>query len=91
MPVGLWLAFSTLTYDSPIPQSVFAKAVAYELPPGAGLVRLLQHYATPFSWNEIVGTIWIAIGLILYPALFLLGALFAVRTTSRAWPLFVYP
>lgn len=91
VPVGLWLAFSTLAFDSPIPQSVFAKAVAYELPPGAGLVRLLQHYATPFSWNEIVGTVWIAIGLIIYPTLFVLGALFAVRTTSRAWPLFVYP
>ncbi len=91
LPVGLWMIFSTLTYGSPIPQSVFAKAVAYELPPNAGLVRLLQHYATPFMWHAIVGSVWIAIGLILYPTLFALGALFAVRTTPRAWPLFVYP
>ncbi len=91
LPVGLWMVFSTLTYGSPIPHSVFAKAVAYELPPSAGLVRLLQHYATPFIWHEIIGSVWIAVGLILYPTLFALGALFAVRTTSRAWPLFVFP
>ncbi|MEE9216598.1 MAG: hypothetical protein V3U32_04105 [Anaerolineales bacterium] len=91
VPVGLWIVFSTLTYDSPIPNSVFAKAVAYELPPSAGLVRLLQHFATPFIWHEIIGSVWIAVGLILYPTLFALGALFALRTTTRAWPLFVYP
>ena len=91
VPVGLWIVFSTLSYGSPIPQSVFAKAVAYELPPSAGLVRLLQHYATPFIWHEIVGLMWIAVGLILYPTLFALGAVFSVRTTTRAWPLFVYP
>ena len=90
-PVGLWLAFSTLVYDSPIPQSLFAKAVAYELPANAGLVRLLQHYATPFIWQEILGSAWIAVGLILYPTLFALGALLATRTNVRAWPLFVYP
>jgi hypothetical protein len=91
VPVGLWIVFSTVTYSSPIPQSVAAKAVAYDLPPSAGLVRLLQHYATPFNWYEIVGSPWIAVGLILYPTLFALGALLAVRTTTRAWPLFVYP
>ncbi len=91
VPVGLWIVFSTLAYGSPIPQSVAAKAVAYELPPSAGLVRLLQHYATPFIWHEIIGSVWIAVGLILYPTLFALGALFAARATTRAWPLFVYP
>ncbi|MFQ5924342.1 MAG: hypothetical protein ACE5M4_16020, partial [Anaerolineales bacterium] len=90
-PVGLWIAFSTLAYDSPIPQSLFAKAVAYELRATDGLVRLLQHYATPFFWHEILGFTWIAVGLILYPTLFVLGALLAVRTTRSAWPLFVYP
>jgi hypothetical protein len=91
VPVGLWIVFSTIAYGSPIPQSVAAKAVAYELPPSAGLVRLLQHYATPFIWHEIVGSVWIAVGIILYPTLFALGALFAVRTTTRAWPLVVFP
>ncbi|MFQ5942918.1 MAG: hypothetical protein ACE5JF_05130 [Anaerolineales bacterium] len=90
-PVGLWIVFGTLVYDSPIPQSLFAKAVAYELPQSAGLVRLLQHYATPFMWHEIFGSTWIAIGLILFPTLFALGALFGVRNSMRAWPLFVYP
>ncbi len=90
-PVGLWIVFSTLSYGSPVPQSLFAKAVAYQLPAGAGLVRLLQHYATPFIWHEILGSTWIAIGLFLFPTLFALGALLAVRATSRAWPLFVYP
>ena len=90
-PVGLWIAFSTLTYGSPLPQSVSAKAVAYELPATAGLVRLLQHYATPFMWNELLGPAWIAVGLILFPVLFALGALMAIRSAPRAWPLFVAP
>ncbi|MCH8338084.1 MAG: hypothetical protein IH858_04435 [Chloroflexi bacterium] len=90
-PVGSWIVFSSLSYGSPIPQSLFAKAVAYQLPASAGLVRLLQHYATPLMWHEILGSTWIAVGLILYPTLFVLGVLLAVRTTARAWPLFVYP
>ena len=91
VPVGLWIVLSTLTYNSPIPQSIFAKAVAYELPASAGLVRLMQHFATPFMWHEIFGSLWIAVGLVLYPALFILGAILAVRSTARAWPMFVYP
>ena len=90
-PVGLWFVFGTLTYGSPIPQSLFAKAVAYELPPSAGLVRLLQHFATPFTWHEMLGSTWIAVGLFLFPVLFALGALFAIRNNARAWLLFVYP
>jgi hypothetical protein len=90
-PVGLWIAFSTLTYDSPIPHSLFAKAVAYELPANAGIIRLMQHYATPFMWHEILGSTWIAVGLILFPVLFALGFLMAIRTTARAWPIFAYP
>ena len=91
IPVGLWIVFSTAAYGSPIPQSVAAKAVAYELPSNAALVRLLQHYATPFMWNEIVGSAWVAVGLILFPTLFALGAIFAIRTTSRSWPIFAFP
>lgn len=90
-PVGLWAMASFLIYDSPIPQSVFAKAVAYRLPPEAGLVRLMQHYATPFMGHGILGIPWIAVGLILFPTLFVLGALFAFRSDRRSWPLWTYP
>ena len=90
-PVGLWVVFSMLMYASPIPQSLSAKAVAYELPASAGLVRLMQHYATPFLWHEILGSTWIAVGLILFPVLYALGSLLAIRTTYRAWPLLVSP
>lgn len=86
-----WIIFATLNYGSPLPNSLSAKTVAYHLPPEAALVRLLQHYATPFHGNLIFGPSWIAVGLILYAALFSIGALDAVRKNRRAWPLALYP
>jgi hypothetical protein len=90
-PLGLWLIASVSFYQSPIPQSIFAKAAAYRLPPEAGLIRLLQHYATPFLGHLALGTWWIAVGLVLYPALFLLGVAGAFRTARATWPLLLYP
>jgi len=91
LPVGVWIVLGSLTYGSPLPHSILAKAAAYRLPPEAALIRLVQHYATPFLEHLAVGTWWVAVGMILYPLLFGIGALWLLRKQPGAWPLLVYP
>ncbi|TFH35571.1 MAG: hypothetical protein E4G99_06990, partial [Anaerolineales bacterium] len=43
LPLAIWGLIGYLYYGSPIPQSVMAKAIVYNLPAAAGLIRLLQH------------------------------------------------
>lgn len=91
LPIGLWSVYAWAVYGSPIPHSVVAKATAYHLPPEAALVRLLQHFSTPFMEHELIGLGWIAVGLVLYPALVVLGARSVLRSKPEAWPLYAYP
>jgi hypothetical protein len=86
-----WLVFAGLYFGSPLPHSIAAKTVAYRLAPEAALVRLLQHYGTPFFEHLALGPVGIALGLVLYPALALIGTLASLRRCPRAWPLFAYP
>jgi hypothetical protein len=90
-PLVVWLAGSLAYFGSPIPHSIFAKSVAYQIPAEAGLVRLLQHYATPFLEHEMLGLGWIRVGIVLYPALYLLGAFSATRENRAGWPILAYP
>jgi arabinofuranosyltransferase len=91
LPVGIWIIFSGVYFGSPLPHSIAAKSLVYRLPPDAAFVRLLQHYATPFLEHLTFGTVWIAVGLVLVPFLFLVGAFRILRVTTRAWPFLVYP
>lgn len=91
LPVATWIVIGTAAYGNPIPHSILAKVAAYRLPPEAGLVRLLQHYTTPFLEHLTFGTGWIAAGLVLYPVLFGLGALLVLRSRPGTWPILVYP
>ena len=86
-----WLIFGTLYFGSPFPHSVAAKSVAYRLPEGAALVRLLQHYATPFFEHNVLPPIGVLIAVAFYVALCALGGIFAVRHNRRSWPLIAYP
>jgi hypothetical protein len=86
-----WAVFAALYFGSPLPHSVAAKSLAYRLPPEAGLVRLLQHYGTPFFEHETLGPWWPLAGLALYLALSLAGGLAAVRRNGRAWVVALYP
>ena len=88
----LWFGFATFYFGSPIPHSIQAKVGAYHLEATEGLVRLIQHYATPFQQQSWLGTIpAISIGIILYPFLFLVGARALIRTNNRSWVLVIYP
>lgn len=87
-PVAAWGIFAWATYGSPLTNSVSAKSQAYRLPADAALIRLLQHYATPFFGQETFGIPWIGVGLFLFPVLFGLGTIFSLRSQPSAWPLF---
>lgn len=91
IPLAIWVVASTAAYGSPVPQSMTAKTYAYLLPRDAALIRLLQHYATPFFGHQVLGIWWIGLGLLLYPTLAITGWLRAIRKENRAWPLAVYP
>lgn len=86
-----WIIFATLYFGSPLPHSIAAKAVAYRLSPEAGLVRLIQHYGTPFFEHEMFGAGWIFPGFIFYAALNAIAGLGVIRRETRAWPMVLYP
>ena len=86
-----WLIFGALTFGSPLTGSIAAKSVTYRLDPTEGLVRLIQHYSTPFFGHELLGRPWHLIGLVVYLLLCGLGGLRTIRRNRRAWPLLAYP
>ncbi|MBN1639594.1 MAG: hypothetical protein JXA09_00070 [Anaerolineae bacterium] len=91
LAIAPWALFATLTYGSPLPHTIAAKTVAYRLDRFSALVRLIQHYATPFFEDEILGVRWIAVGAVLYLALSWIGAYAMVRRKRRMLPLALYP
>lgn len=92
LPLLAWGLFATLAYGSPLPHSIAAKIAAYKLGPGEALIRLVQHYATPFmEYNLLPTPIAIGMGLLLYPFLALVGARRALRVDRRLLPWLLYP
>jgi hypothetical protein len=90
-PIVIWGLVGLSIYGSPIPQSVSAKAVVYNLPQDAALIRLLQHFATPFQGNLLFGNYYIALGLLLFPTLAIIGWRRILSKHRHIWPLAVYP
>jgi arabinofuranosyltransferase len=92
LPCLAWGLFATLYFGSPIPHSVQAKLQTYRLNPNDSFIRLMQHYATPFLEQNILGTpVAIAMGLVLYPFLYLVGALRAWKAEHRILAYLFYP
>ena len=92
LPTLGWSLFALLTFGSPFPHSVQAKLVAYHLAPLSSLVRLIQHYATPFLQHNYLGsTLGIGIGILLFPFLYAIGALRAWRSNRRVLAFILYP
>lgn len=86
-----WLIFGILYFGSPLTSSIAAKSASYRLPPGDGLVRLIQHYSTPFFEDAVLGPPWRLLGFPVYLLLGGLGGLRALRRQRRAWPVLAYP
>ncbi|MBW6475262.1 MAG: hypothetical protein K0B14_19200 [Anaerolineaceae bacterium] len=88
----IWYGFATWQFGSPIPHSVQAKLGAYHLKPEEGLIRLLQHYATPFMADRWFGAAFaVGSGLLVYPFLYLVGARSFFKQDSRSLVIMVYP
>jgi uncharacterized membrane protein len=85
-----WAVFATLYFGNPLSQSVFAKSIAYRLPPEAGVGRLLQHFSVPFFESDMFDLAGL-IRLIIYLALYAIAALAAYRREPRSLPFFAYP
>ncbi len=88
---GGWLAFSWAYYGALLPHSLAAKQVVYRQGPSDALVRLLQHYATPFWLHHWLTPAFIAVGLVLWPGLFAVGARGLLRREPRLWLWLAFP
>ena len=86
-----WLVFAVVVFGSPVPGSLVAKSAAYRLPPTAALVRLIQHYSTPFLAHTLLGSGWQLFGFVFYLALVSVGGIHVLRRLPHAWPLLIYP
>jgi len=86
-----WLVFSLSYFGSPVPRSLAAKGLAYMMPPGSALQRLIQFYATPFFEFDAFGPMGAIAGLVVYTALNGIGMLFAARRLPRLLPFLFYP
>lgn len=91
LPGAAWLVFSSLYFGSPIPHSVSAKSAAYLLNPEAALIRLMQHYATLFHQDDYLGSAGIAIGLVLFTALYAVGVSIVWKKLPRLAAWLIYP
>lgn len=86
-----WYLFSWSYFGVILSQSISAKRVVYHLDDLQALIRLIQHLATPFMDDDLLGVPGIAVGIVLYPALAAVGTLFAVRRQPRLLPFLLYP
>jgi hypothetical protein len=86
-----WLIFSSAYFGSPIPQTIGSKAVTYSIDSTQALTLFLQHYATPFQGQLLLGSISIIVGIVLYPALAFIGLRATMAKSGRALPMLAYP
>jgi hypothetical protein len=71
---------------------VQAKLGAYRLGPEEGLIRLLQHYATPFMADRWFGAAFaVGSGLLLYPFLYFVGTRSFFKRNTRSLTIMLYP
>jgi arabinofuranosyltransferase len=88
---GAWSVFAFLYYGNVLPHSLLAKTVAYHLDFGAGMVRLIQHYGTPFFEHLTFGTAALIVTFPLYLFLTILGIRRAEKMTPGAGAGLAYP
>lgn len=86
-----WFAFSWAYFGTLLSRSLSAKQVAYIVEDWSALTRLLQHIATPFLEQEAFGTPGIVVGIVLYPALAIMGTVYALRRQPRLLPFLTFP
>ena len=90
-PILVWVIFATVYFGNPLPHSIIAKSLAYHLPANAALIRLMQHYATPFFEDATFHNTGIFIGLFIYPFLSLIGIRHITRAHPRSFVVMIFP
>lgn len=91
VPLIVWHLFSWGYFGVLVTSSVGAKRVVYRVDDLQAMIRLLQHYATPFLDHYTLGVPGIALGIVLYPALAAIGLFFVMKHAPRLAPLAIYP
>jgi len=86
-----WFLFSLAYFGAVLPRSLDAKRLAYVVDDTQAIVRLLQHYATPFFEYDALGIPGIVAGLVLYPMLAAAGTLYASKRCPRLLPFLFFP
>jgi hypothetical protein len=85
-----WMIFSTVYFGSPLPNSLSAKTVAYQMSEGAALVRLIQHYALPFNESDVFTPFFFALGIV-YAVMTFVCMGYARKHIPRLLPFLIYP
>jgi hypothetical protein len=80
IPLMAWFAFAFFYYGTLLPHSLLAKSVAYRLDAKAGMIRLIQNYATPFFEHLTFGTGIILLTVPLYLFLSTVGIISAEKS-----------
>ncbi|MBN1201532.1 MAG: hypothetical protein JXJ20_06715 [Anaerolineae bacterium] len=86
-----WYLFSLAYFGTLLSRSLSAKQLAYVVGDWHALTRLLQHIATPFFEQDILGVPGIVIGIVLYPGLAWIGTVYAIKRQPRLLPFLLYP
>lgn len=91
--IGLpWVIFATVYFGSPLPHTVGTKSVVYQVDATQALVRLMQHYATPFHQDQWLSPLLaIGGGLVVFMGLSIVGLRAVTAQHPRALPILVYP
>lgn len=86
-----WTIFATFYFGSPFPHTVGTKSVVYHVSATQALVRLIQHYTTPFHQHLVLGVVLgISVGMV-FIFLSFLGLRAVMPRTPRALPILSYP
>jgi hypothetical protein len=91
-----WLAFCTVYFGSPIPNSINAKSVAYAVEDGRAFIELaLKNYAQPFTETQLSPSAWQGTAglasILLYLTLASVAALRLRHHAPHMLALWVYP
>jgi hypothetical protein len=86
-----WMLYATITFGSPIPNSVNAKANVYLMPPLSSLGHMLQVYGNAFNTFDLLGGTATMIAALLVLVLWLFALPGAFRRSPRLLPLLIYP
>ena len=91
VPTIGWFIYAMCQFGNVLPHSIQAKLIIYHLNPYDSLIRLLQHYATPFLDENIGGKYAIMAGIILYPFFDSIGILRGFRKNPLLGIILGYP